>query len=98
MDVEVDDDEVRHRDAELQAGALRPVGWKDAREVASDLESLDEVPDDDLLEFTATMMTYHMGQAGKLETVSRETTASLPDPLAVLEILAGQKSTAEVGE
>ena len=59
-----------------------------------DLESLDEVPNDDLLELTATLMTYHLRQAGKLEGVSQETPAT-PDPLEVREMLAGENAVAE---
>ncbi len=32
------------------------------------LESLDHVPDDDLLDLAATLMTYHLRRAGKLDT------------------------------
>ena len=48
-------------------------GWSGNREtgkVTLDLASLDDVPDDDLLELTATLMTYHLRQAGRLDTVS----------------------------
>ncbi len=69
-------------------------GRTDAGKVELDLESLNEVPDGDLLELTATLMTYHLRQAGKLDTVSRETAAP-PDPLAVREMLAGEQVPAE---
>ena len=59
-----------------------------------DLESLDEVLDGDLLELTATLMTYHLRQAGKLDTVSRETAAETPDPLEVREMLTGETAAA----
>ena len=42
-------------------------GQRDAGKVVVDLESLDAVPDNDLLELTATLMTYHLRQAGKLD-------------------------------
>ena len=48
-------------------------GGMDAGKVAVDLASLGEVPDDDLLELAASLMTYHLRQAGKLETVPRGT-------------------------
>ena len=63
-----------------------------------DLASLYEVPDEDLLELTAILMTYHLRQAGKLETVSRGTAASPPDALDAREMLANEKATAEVIE
>ena len=69
----------------------------EAGTVEVDLASLDEVPDADLLELTASLMTYHLRQAGKLDTVSRETAASTPDPLEVREMLAGENTVAEVG-
>ena len=50
----------------------------DAGKVQLDLESLDQVPDDDLLELTATLMTYHLRQAGKLDAVSPATPTSAP--------------------
>ena len=59
------------------------------------LDSLDQVPDDDLLELTATLMTYHLRQTGKLEPVSQETPAAL-DPLEVREMLIGETEAAEV--
>lgn len=66
--------------------------------VTLDLAFLGEVPDDDLLELTATLMTYHLRQAGQLETASRETEASPPDPLEVREMLTGETAAAaEVG-
>ena len=73
-------------------------GWSGNREtgkVTLDLASLDQVPDDDLLELTASLMTYHLRQAGKLDTVSRETAAATPDLLEVREMLTGEKATAE---
>ena len=66
-------------------------GRTEAGRVKVDLESLDDVPDDDLLELTASLMTYHLRQAGKLDTVSRGTVASPPDPLEVREMLTGDK-------
>ena len=45
-----------------------------------DLESVNDVPDGDLLELTATLMAYHLRQAGRIEGVSRETEGT-PDPL-----------------
>ena len=59
-----------------------------------DIESLAEVPDDDLLELTASLMTYHLRQAGKLDTVSRETAAT-PDPLEVRAMLTGENAAVE---
>ena len=59
-----------------------------------DIKSLDEAPDNDLLELTASLMTYHLRQAGKLDTVSRETPASSPDPLEVREMLTGEPAAA----
>ena len=38
--------------------------------VVLDLESLDAVPDNDLLELTASLMAHHLRQAGKLETTA----------------------------
>ena len=40
-------------------------------------------------------MTYHLRHAGKQDTVSGETAASPPDPLEVLEMLTGKKTTTE---
>ena len=68
----------------------------DEGKVVLDLASLDEVPDDDLLEFTATLMTYHLRQAGKLETVSRETATSPPAPPVIREMLTGETAAAVV--
>ena len=45
-------------------------GGMDAGKMVLDLESLDEVPDGDLLELAASLMTYHLRQAGKLPAVS----------------------------
>ena len=64
-------------------------GRRESGKVELDLASLDEVPDDDLLELAATLMTYHLRHAGKLDTVSRETAAPAPDPLEVREMLTG---------
>ena len=61
-------------------------GGMDAGKVVLDLASLDEVPDDDPLELAASLMTYHLCQAGKQDTVSRETTTSPPDPLEVRDM------------
>ena len=36
------------------------------------LDSLERVPDDDLLELTAALMTYHLRRAGKIEGVSQD--------------------------
>ena len=80
-----------HRPAHFERYARTDEG-----KVALDLASLDEVPDDDLLELTATLMTYHLRQAGKVETVSRETVAPALDPLDVREMLAAEQETAEV--
>ena len=63
--------------------------------VVLDLESLDEVPDGDLLELAASLMTYHLRQAGKLEAVPRGTVVATPDPLEVREMLTGEKETVE---
>ena len=63
--------------------------------VVLDLESLDEVPDGDLLELAASLMTYHLRQAGKLPAVSRETATPPPDPLEVRELLTGEKTATE---
>ena len=71
-------------------------GGMDAGSVLLDLASLDEVPDNDLLELSATLMTYHLRRAGKLDTVSRETAAPAPDPLEVREMLTGETVMAEV--
>lgn len=59
-----------HRPAHFERYARTEEG-----KVVLDLASLDEVPDEDLLELAATLMTYHLHRAGKLETVSRETVA-----------------------
>ena len=67
---------LQHRPAQFDQSWANGFG-----SVTLDLASLDEVPDDDLLELTTTLMTYHLRQAGKLDTVSRETEASPPDPL-----------------
>ena len=73
-----------------KAASFDQWGRRDAGKVQLDLASLDEVPDDDLLELTATLMTYHLRQAGKLEAVSRETAAPAPDPLEVRKMLTGE--------
>ena len=51
-----------HRPAHFERYARTDEG-----KVVLDIASLDEVPDDDLLELTATLMTCHLRQAGKLE-------------------------------
>ena len=81
---------LKHRPAHFERYSRTDEG-----KVVLDIGSLDEVPDDDLLELTATLMTYHLRHAGKLETVSRETPAPTPDLLEVREVLAGKKTTAE---
>ena len=68
---------------------------RDNGKATLDLQSLDEVPDDDLLELTATLMTYHLRQAGKLDAVSRETAAATPDPLEIHEMLTGEPAAVE---
>ena len=70
-------------------------GRDSSGKVTLDLGSLDDVPDDDLLELTASLMTYHLRHAGKLETVSRETPAS-SDPMEVREMLTGENVAVEV--
>ena len=69
---------------------------RDPGRVTLDLGSLEEVPDDDLLELTASLMTYHLHRAGKLDTVSRETAVATPDPLEVRAMLTGETTAAEV--
>ena len=71
-------------------------GRDSSGKVTLDLASLDDVPDDDLLELTASLMTYHLRQAGKLDTVSPETAAATPDALEVREMLSGETAAAEV--
>ena len=75
---------LQHQPAHFDLHMRRPAG-----KVVLEIASLDQVPDDDLLELTATLITYHLRQAGKLDTVSRETAASQPDPLEVREMLTG---------
>ena len=82
---------LKHRPAHFERYARTDEG-----KVVLDLGSLDEVPDDDLRELAATLMTYHLRQASKLETVSRETAAPAPEALEVREMLTGEKTAAEV--
>ena len=70
-------------------------GRDSSGKVTLELASLNQVPDDDLLELTASLMTYHLRQAGKLDAVSRETAASTPDALEVREMLTGETEAAE---
>ena len=70
-------------------------GRREAGRAVLNLESLDAVPDDDLLELTATLMTYHLGQACKIDSVSQET-VSVTDPMEVRAMLTGEQATTEV--
>ena len=83
---------LQHRPAQFDQS-----NGKGFERVTLDLASLDEIPDDDLLELTATLMTYHLHLAGKLETVSRETAATSPDPLEVRDMLTGETATVVAG-
>ena len=49
-----------------------------------------------LLEFTATLMTYHLRQADELDTVSRGTDAAPPDRLEVRGMITGEAAAAEM--
>ena len=82
---------LQHQAPHFEMHLRRPAG-----KVTLDLASLEEVPDDDLLELAASLITYHLRQAGKLESVSRETVGSPRDPLEVREMLTGETVAAEV--
>ena len=71
-------------------------GRDSSGKVTLDIASLDDVPDDDLLELTATLMTYHLRHAGRLDTVSPGNAEPAPsDALEVRELLTGEPAAAE---
>ena len=63
-----------------------------------DADSLQDVADGDLRDLVANLVVHHLRQSGRLESVSRETAASPPNPLEVRQILTGEPATAEVGK